>query len=414
MLMIEFILWFISFVSLFVSLVWFSTFYLSRSSIVEGKNALLYPKVTIGVPAFNEEKTIAKTLKSLLKLDYPKEKLEIIVVDDGSTDRTYETVKAFLESENADNFILIRKENGGKATALNTALKKASGEFFGCVDADSTISEDSLKKITPNFIDSNVGAVVSTIRVAQEKNFLQKMQRFEYILSSFFRKLFTSMESLYVTTGVLSVYRKSVIIGLGGFDENNLTEDLEMGLRLNYNKYRVVVEMGSKTYTEVPSTIKAFWRQRIRWLRGHVHNTLKYREMFLNKEYGFMGVFQLPLHMFSPILMILSATIISYGFLNGIYWFLLKLSVAPNSLFVIDLPTIRDMLLSIKFPIIFPLFIIIMLGLFMYGKAHKYLKEKWTYPLVFIVFLAIYPLILSYIWIVAIVEEYFGMKRVWR
>lgn len=412
--MLEFLLWFVSFVSLFVSLVWLSTFYLSKSGIVYGTDILQYPAVCLCVPAFNEEKTIAKTLNSLLKLDYPKEKLEILVIDDGSTDNTYGAAKAFLEESGAGNIVIIQQKNAGKAAALNTALKKAHGDLFGCVDADSTVSEDSFKKIVPHFNDGRVGAVVSTILVAQEKKFLQKVQRFEYILSSFFRKLFTSMESLYVTTGVLSVYRRQILVDLGGFDEKNITEDLEMGMRLNYYKYKVVVEMGSKTHTEVPFTIKAFWRQRIRWLRGHVYNTLKYRKMLFNKEYGFMGMFQLPLHLLSPVLMILSATIISYGFLDRTYWFLLKLSVAPKSIFVISLPTLRELLLGTKFPIVFPSFILIFLSLFMYDRAHKYLQEKWRFPFAFIVFLTIYPLVISYIWIAAMTEEYFGIKRGWR
>ncbi|HEX7627749.1 MAG TPA: glycosyltransferase family 2 protein, partial [Candidatus Methanoperedens sp.] len=208
--MLEFVLWFISFVSLFVSMVWLSTFYLSKPGIVYGKDILQYPAVSLCVPAFNEEKTIAKTLNSLLKLDYPEEKLEILVIDDGSTDNTYGAAKAFLEKTGAGNIVIIQQKNAGKAAALNTALRKAQGDLFGCVDADSTVSEDSFKKIVPHFYDDRVAAVVSTIRVAQEKNFLQKLQMFEYILSSFFRKLFTSMESLYVTTGVLSVYRRQI------------------------------------------------------------------------------------------------------------------------------------------------------------------------------------------------------------
>jgi cellulose synthase/poly-beta-1,6-N-acetylglucosamine synthase-like glycosyltransferase len=203
-------------------------------------------------------------------------------------------------------------------------------------------------------------------------------------------------------------------VALGGFDEKNITEDLEMGMRLNYYKYKVVVEMGSKTHTEVPFTIKAFWRQRIRWLRGHVYNTLKYRKMLFNKEYGFMGMFQLPFHLLSPVLMILSATIISYGFIDRTYWFLLKVSVAPKSIFEISLPTLRELLLGTKFQIVFPSFILIFLGLFMYDRAHKYLQEKWTFPFAFIVFLTIYPLVISYIWIAAMTEEYFEIKREWR
>lgn len=411
--MIEYILWFISFVSLFVSLVWFSTFYLSRKSIALGKNARRLPAVTIGVPAFNEDETILKTLRSLVALDYPKDRLKIIVVDDGSTDNTCDAVRDFIKNERAGNVALISQENSGKAAALNAALKSAHGELFGCVDADSTVSPDSLRKIVPHFEDDDVGAVVSTICVGSEKNFLQKLQRFEYILSSFFRKIFTSMESLYVTTGVLSVYRRDAVVRLGGFDENNITEDLEMGLRLNYNKFKVIVEIGSKTYTEVPATIGAFWRQRIRWLRGHVYNALKYRKMFFNPEYGFMGMFQLPLHMFSPVLMLLSASIISYGLFDRLYWFFLKLSVAPYSVFDIYLPTAREILLGLKLPILFPLFIIIGLGVFLYNEAHKYLKEKWMFPAVFIVFLTIYPVAIAYIWVAAIAEELAGAKKRW-
>ncbi len=411
--MIEYILWFISFVSLFVSLVWFSTFYLNRAEIPSAKKAGRLPRVTIAVPAYNEKDTIARMLKSLISLDYPKDKLEILVVEDGSKDGTYDVASRFIKKSGAKNIILLSQKNSGKASALNHALGKASGELFACVDADSTVSRDSLKKIVPHFADRKVGAVVSTIRVRQEKNFLQKLQRFEYIISSFFRRLFTSMEALYVTTGVLSVYRRKVVIDVGGFDENNITEDLEMGLRLNYNKYRVLVELGSRTYTEVPATIKAFWRQRIRWLRGHVYNMLKYRKMLFNSEYGFIGMFQLPLQFFSPVLMLLSAGIVTYGIIDRLYWLLLKLSVAPYSVFVIELPTIRQMIMTMKLPIIFPLFIIIAIGIYLYNQAHKYLKENWAFPFTFIIFLAIYPTVISYVWVAAIAQELLGAKRKW-
>ncbi|MEK9171957.1 MAG: glycosyltransferase family 2 protein, partial [Patescibacteria group bacterium] len=150
-----------------------------------GKNIKWFPTVTIIVPCFNEEPTVYKTIQSLLNLDYPKDKLSIIAVDDGSTDGTYCKLAKF---KNYSQISILSKENGGKHTALNFALEKVQSDLVGCLDADSFVNSDALKKIVPFFDDASIMAVTPSIKVFEPKSVLQYVQKIEYSWGIFLRR----------------------------------------------------------------------------------------------------------------------------------------------------------------------------------------------------------------------------------
>ena len=159
--------------------------------VAEGTNE--YPSVTAIVPCWNEEKTVARTVHSLLELDYPKDKFKIMIVDDGSTDKTWEVIQQF---KNNPQIELHTKKNGGKYTALNYGLSKLTTDLVGCLDADSYVHKDTLKKIVYYFQDKETMAVAPSIKLWEPKSVLQLLQKIEYGFSIFNRKMFQYMNAI--------------------------------------------------------------------------------------------------------------------------------------------------------------------------------------------------------------------------
>lgn len=257
-----------------------------------GKNMKWFPTVTIIVPCFNEEKTLNDTVRSLLNLNYPKKKLAVILVDDGSTDGTG---RELIKFKSHPQISILSKKNGGKYTALNLALGKVTSELVGCLDADSLVNSDALKKIVPFFDDSSIMAVTPSIKVHKPQSVLQYVQKIEYSWGIFLRRMLSSLGALYVAPGPFSIFRTKVFYELGGYREGHHTEDLEMALRMQKNHYKIVNSHGAHVYTAAPAQLPALYKQRVRWTYGFLNNVLDYREMLFNKKYGHIGIFILPI-----------------------------------------------------------------------------------------------------------------------
>src|SRR3989344_474324 len=257
-----------------------------------GKNIKRFPTVTIIVPCFNEEYTVNKTIKSILNLDYPKDKLSIIAVNDGSTDKTLSELAKFKKHY---RFSILSKKNGGKHTALNLALELVKSDLVGCLDADSFVNTNALKKIVPFFDNADIMAVTPSIKVYNPTTILQYVQKIEYSWGIFLRRMLSSLGALYVTPGPFSIFRTKVFQELGGYSHGHQTEDLEMALRLQKNNYKIVNSHGAHVYTSAPLKFPALYKQRVRWTYGFLNNVIDYREMFFNKKYGHIGLFILPI-----------------------------------------------------------------------------------------------------------------------
>ncbi len=266
----------------------------------------LSPAVTIIVPCFNEEKTVKNTVKSLLHLDYPKDKLSLILVNDGSKDGT---LKALNQFKKHPQITILSKENGGKHTAVNLALKNVESELVGCLDADSFVTPGALLKIVPHFEDTTVMAVTPSIKVHEPKNILQYIQKTEYSWSIFLRRMLSSMGALYVTPGPFSIFRTRVFQELGGYRYAHMTEDMEMAMRMQKNHYKIVNSHGAHVYTVTPDNIKGLVKQRTRWTYGFLNNAADYKELFFNRNYGHFGMFIMPVatvSIFSSLFMVLN------------------------------------------------------------------------------------------------------------
>ena len=403
----EIILWILSFISLFVSLFWLQVMYIKKKDKIL---ANYYPSVSVLIPAYNEEKNVAKAINSVLNLDYPKNKLKIIVINDGSIDKTKEVASNFKEVLVLDN-----KHKGlGKASALNHGLKYVNTELFAVLDADSEVGKDSLKKLVQLFKDKKTAAAISRIKVKNLHNTWTNIQRIEYILATFIRKLMSKIDTLHITPGVLSVYRTNIIKKLNNFDENNITEDLEIAMRLRYYNYNVKMNDEAITYTNVPSTFKQLWTQRIRWFRGFIQNNLKYKKMFLSRKHGLMGKLQLPLNAITFFTILLTFFLLSYELIRNIYIGITKIVLLRNDIiYIIKFPSIKELLLSIDLKYWFPLTIAFVLSLFLLHLAHRLSKEKWLFNPALLIYFSVYPLLRLVHWITAVYKESVKTKRKW-
>ncbi|HEV3245473.1 MAG TPA: glycosyltransferase [Candidatus Paceibacterota bacterium] len=265
--------------------------FLSRSSGSGLGSFSHYPSVAIIVPCYNEELTVSTTVASLLALEYPKDKLEVIVVDDGSKDRTLEIAKQF---ETDARVRVFHKENGGKHTAMNFGLARTNAELIGCLDADSVVASDGLLSVVSIFEDTRVAAITPGIHVKETNNILQHMQKVEYRLAVFNRFMLAALGSAFITPGPFSIFRTSVVSELGGWRHGYSTEDMEMALRIQNAGYLIGNAPRAVVHTGTPHTLKHLFRQRVRWTYGWLRNAVDYRHMIGNRKYGHMGLIILP------------------------------------------------------------------------------------------------------------------------
>jgi len=280
------------------------------------------PHVAIIVPCWNEEKTLATTAKSLLALEYPKDRLSIVLVNDGSTDNTATTMNFFAKYPQIT--LINKKENGGKHTALNAGIKAMpNAEFIGCLDADSFVEPNSLREIIACFTKPQVMATTAAMSVHAPHTILQRVQYAEYIFGITTRHILSSVNGIYVTPGPFSVYRANVFRKLGGFTHGHQTEDMEMALRIQRAGYEIENSPRARVYTKAPATLRALIRQRTRWTSGFLRNILgEYRSLIANPKYGALGMFVLPFALLSIIggitIFLISISEIGYSIFHAI------------------------------------------------------------------------------------------------
>lgn len=410
--MLQYILWVVSFFTLWLAVVWLNFMLESKKP----KTTSRQPVVSVGIPCFNRADTLAKTVASLFELDYPKDKLDVIVVDDCSTDST---VKVAMELKKIYPIrVICHKKNLGAGGALNTALKHAKGELFARIDSDSRVEPGCLKQLVKYLVDDNIGAVIPIVKVDEPANFIEKMQNFEYVMSSMTRKIMSNLGTLSINGGVLPVFRTAVLRKLGGFDadRNNLTEDLEMALRLKKAGFDIYLCNEGVGYTTVPSSFGSLWRQRVRWCRGYIFNHWKYRSMLFDMNRGLFGMFQMPVNILIVALLVVHFSIISYGSLSDLYSFFQKSFSVPNYFWdvLFSWPSFKEFLLAKNFQIIVPIFVAYFAGVYLIFRAHRFFGERVKSNIFSIV---VYFLTVPYFsaanWVNSLFKELVGAKRKW-
>lgn len=302
-----------TFFGLFTSLYFLFILAESRKELFKGECRTYLP-VTICIPCYNEEKTVEKTLRSLCQLDYDKKNLELIVVDDGSKDKTYKRARKFARQHRQFDIKVFAKENGGKYTAVNYALERARGKFFGVLDADSFVHKKALRRIMKLFENDKVTAVTPSLLIYKPKGFLQRIQYIEYLMGVFLRKIFTQLGSQHVTPGPFSIFRMSFFEEHGKYRKAHLTEDIEMALRIQRHNGLIENALDAYVYTMGLGSFRSLYKQRLRWYHGFLKNVIDYRDLF-STRHGNLGIFILPASFISVFLVVV---FLFYGFIKAI------------------------------------------------------------------------------------------------
>lgn len=227
------------------------------------------PAISVIMPAFNEEKVIAASLASILKLDYPN--YEIIVIDDGSTDKTGELARQVANWQTKVPVRYIWQPNRGKSAALNTGIKNATGSFFLCIDTDSRLNADALRMGIRHFGDERLGAIAGSVYAANQNVFITKAQHLEYLISqNVLRKALSYFGAVLIVPGPVGLFRRQALLQAEGYRqvENVFSEDADLTVRLLAAGWKVQAEPNMVAHTEVPEKVFDLLRQRYRWKRG--------------------------------------------------------------------------------------------------------------------------------------------------
>lgn len=274
-----------------------------------------FPLISLIVPAYNEEKTIRKSIQSLLELDYPN--YEIIMVDDGSKDKTFDEVKHF----NTSKLKLIHQQNKGKANALNNGIKNSKGEIIVTVDADTTLKKDALRKIANRFAQNNkVGAIAGNVKVIPEKNSLNVIQGTEYTIGiNLIRKAQSLLGCVMIVPGPIAALRRDALEKAGYFSDDTFAEDFDITMKILKQGYRVEYEDEAISYTDAPKTIEDLMKQRRRWYRGLLQVLDKHRNLYFNVKRGFFGTFGVPNLWFDALSPILNVALILFALLSALF-----------------------------------------------------------------------------------------------
>ena len=401
------------FLSIYIQVFFLITFFERKDKIVKKSKQIHienYPSITVIIPCWNEEKSIQKTISSFLRIRYPKDKLKIFIVDDGSTDKTWEIISEF---KNNSQIRLFRKKNEGKYTALNLGLKYATTEFIGCLDADSFVEPDALEKIFSYFSgNEEIMAIIPSALVHEPKNIIQNAQRSEYYMAIFLKKVFSLIGGLFVTPGTLPVYRKKVFDQLGGFNKAHLGEDMEIAFRMQKNRYKIVQCHDIHVHTIVPKSPLGLFKQRLRWSYAYINNVIDYRDMFFKKRYGDFAWFTLPAGAISILTMVFLFGYMAY---NTIYFFIDKIIKINTVGFHFNFNSFNfDWFFLNNSPIIFLVIFGIILIVSFISIGNKITEKKSYFSPNILYFILIY-IFLAPIWMIkAIYNTAFSRKPNWR
>jgi len=274
------------------------------------------PKVSIIVPAYNEEVNAIRTVHGLLLADYPN--FDIIFIDDGSKDNTYSIV--FDAFKNYENVKVLTKENGGKASALNYGIEHADGEILVCIDADTIISKDAISRMVPFFQNHRVAGVAGSVRVGNTLNMLTHWQSIEYITSqNFDRRAYDFVNAILVIPGAIGAFRRSALRIVGGFTTDTLAEDCDLTVRLLRYGYTIRTCNEAIALTEAPEARSMFLKQRFRWSFGMMQSFWKHRDLLFSFRKINIGWIVLPNLLIYNFIIPLFSPFVDIMFIAGLF-----------------------------------------------------------------------------------------------
>jgi poly-beta-1,6-N-acetyl-D-glucosamine synthase len=392
-----------TFLSLYFTILFLIIYFDTRKAFLDSPLPKKYEPLTIIMPAHNEQSNIYEAIMRIKQSKYPKKLLNIIVIDDASTDNTSSILKKI-----SGITVITNKQNMGNAAApCNLALKLVKTKYVAVVDADSFIEDTALACMVAMLqADKMVGAVTAAITTKNQKTFLQKIQNIEYSIIVWARKLLQSVESIYVTPGPLAMYRTKVLRDVGGFDEKNITQDIEIAWKVMYHGYKVRMSMQSKVKVTSPQYLRAWWRQRLRWSMGGLQTLWKYRHTLFKTKYGMLGQFVGPFFLLSLITSLTGFCIFMYAMvITGLKAVLSFLAPGQILQFYVDMIALPSLFLY------FGVIIFILSLLYVYLGLHtmdnmKYLSLRRFRILYIIVYLTAYVTIFPIVLLAAMWRLY--------
>ncbi|MFE5894109.1 bifunctional polysaccharide deacetylase/glycosyltransferase family 2 protein [Streptomyces sp. NPDC056462] len=265
--------------------------------------------VSVIVPAYNEKECIANTLGSLAKSTHP---IEIIVVDDGSTDGTSEIARNAAHELGMTNVRVIRQENAGKPAALNNGVRSASYDIVVMMDGDTVFEPDTVRRLVQPFADPEVGAVAGNAKVGNRNTVIGAWQHIEYVMGfNLDRRMYDLLRCMPTIPGAIGAFRREAVLEVGGMSEDTLAEDTDITIAIHRAGRRVVYEEHARAWTEAPGSLKQLWSQRYRWSYGTMQALWKHRKSLTDKgpsgRFGRVGmplvvIFQIVTPVFAPLI----------------------------------------------------------------------------------------------------------------
>ncbi|GGL73765.1 bi-functional transferase/deacetylase [Streptomyces fumigatiscleroticus] len=265
--------------------------------------------VSVIVPAYNEKECIANTLKSLARSTHP---IEIIVVDDGSTDGTSEIARDAAASLGMTNVRVIRQENAGKPAALNNGVRSAGHDIVVMMDGDTVFEPDAVHQLVQPFADPEVGAVAGNAKVGNRNTVIGAWQHIEYVMGfNLDRRMYDLLRCMPTIPGAIGAFRREAVLAVGGMSEDTLAEDTDITIAMHRAGWRVVYQEHAKAWTEAPGSLKQLWSQRYRWSYGTMQALWKHRKSLTDKgpsgRFGRVGmplvvIFQIITPVFAPLI----------------------------------------------------------------------------------------------------------------
>lgn len=314
-------------------LIWFS--YLHQRELAHDEPPEHYPFISIIVPAYNEGEVIQASLSSLLELRYPY--YEIIAVDDGSDDGTYEKMREFEGNHYGVRVQVFRKENSGKADTLNYGIRRSKAPIVVCMDSDSRLTPDALRYAIRHFTDPNVGAVAGNVKVINRHNIWTKLQALEYIEGlNIVRKAQAFFRSVNVIPGPMGIFRRQAIEGTGGYDSDTFAEDFDMTVKILADGWKINYEPKAIAFTEAPEELLDIIKQRYRWSRG-ILQAIRKQKHLLTRTSGvvttplslwymiFEGLIWPAMNIFASLFFVYIALMFGMQKLLVLWWLLLTL-----------------------------------------------------------------------------------------
>jgi peptidoglycan-N-acetylglucosamine deacetylase len=287
------------------------------------------PRVAVLIPAYNEEKVIARTIRSVLMSNYKN--IRIIVIDDGSTDNTYQIAsETYAKEIAAGRLTVLTKPNGGKADALNFALNQTDEDIYVGIDADGVIAHDAITRLVCHFANPHIGAVAGNAKVGNRVNLWTRWQALEYITSqNFERRALDLFDVVMVVPGAIGAWRTAAVKAGGCYHPDTVAEDADLTMNLLEQGYAVIYEDQALAFTEAPINADGLARQRFRWSFGILQAVFKHRGAIANRRA--MGLFALPNILIFQILLPLVSPLIDLMFVAGVIHYIIDKHFHPDT-----------------------------------------------------------------------------------